>query len=274
MSDYVSVEEQDRVRHIVLDRPEKRNAINHGMVLELRDAARDAFEAPDVHCVVLRGEGKSFSAGIDVYELGSIGAGAAMLRPFRRDCIELVNLLEEMPKPVIAQIHGACLGLGAEIALACDLRVMAGDALFGLPETKLGLIPDVGGSSRLPAVVGLGIAKELIMTGRTIDAAECHRIGVANRVAAAAELESTTQELVDELLAAAPLAAGLAKRVLDGIAKPTLAASLEQEVQVQQTLVATDDFREAGAAFMEKRPPRFTGAPPGAPTPEREREPA
>jgi enoyl-CoA hydratase/carnithine racemase len=270
MSEYVSISEQERVRHIVLDRPDKRNAINHDMVLELRDAARDAFEAPDIHCVIVRGEGRCFSAGIDVYQLGRLG-GAALLRPFRRDCIELVNLLEEMPKPVIAQIHGPCLGLGAEIALACDLRVMADDVLFGLPETKLGLIPDVGGSSRLPAVVGLGIAKELIMTGRTIDAAECHRIGAANRVAPAAELEAATQDLVDELLAAAPLAAGLAKRVLDGIAKPTLAASLEQEVAIQQTLVATDDFREAGAAFMEKRPARFTGAPPGTPVAEPER---
>ena len=134
---------------------------------------------------------------------------------------------------------------------------------------KLGLIPDVGGSSRLPAVVGLGIAKELIMTGRTIDAAECHRIGAANRIAPLAELESATQALVDELLAAAPLATGLAKRVLDGVAKPTLAASLEQEVSFQQTLVATEDFREAGMAFMEKRPPRFNGNPPAAaPVPE------
>jgi enoyl-CoA hydratase/carnithine racemase len=262
MSEYVSVEDRDRVRHIVLDRPDKRNAINHDMVLELRDAAREAFEAPDVFCVILRGEGRAFSAGIDVFQLGGLGS-AAHLRPFRRDCVELVNLLEEMPKPVIAQIHGPCLGLGAEIALACDLRVMSDDATFGLPETKLGLIPDVGGSTRLPAVVGLGIAKELIMTGRTIDAAECHRIGAANRVAPAAELEAATQALADELLAAAPLAAGLAKRVLDGVAKPTLAASLEQEVAIQQTLVATDDFREAGAAFMEKRPPHFTGAPPG-----------
>jgi enoyl-CoA hydratase/carnithine racemase len=270
MSEYVSVEDRDRVRHIVLDRPEKRNAIHHDMVLELRDAARDAYEAADIHVVIVRGEGKAFSAGIDISQLGNLG-GAALLRPFRRDCIELVNLLEEMPKPVIAQIHGACLGLGAEIALACDLRVMADDALFGLPETKLGLIPDVGGSSRLPAVVGLGVAKELIMTGRAIDAAECHRIGAANRIAPAGELEEATQSLVDELLAAAPLAAGLAKRVLDGVAKPTLAASLEQEVSIQQTLVATDDFREAGMAFMEKRPPRFTGAPPGgAPVPEPE----
>jgi enoyl-CoA hydratase/carnithine racemase len=271
MSEYVSVEDTERVRHIVLDRPEKRNAINHDMVLELRDAAREAFEAPDIHCVIVRGEGRAFSAGIDVFQLGSLG-GAALLRPFRRDCIELVNLLEEMPKPVIAQIHGACLGLGAEIALACDMRVMADDALFGLPETKLGLIPDVGGSSRLPAVVGLGVAKELIMTGRTIDAAECHRIGAANRVAPAAGLEAATQSLVDELLAAAPLAAGLAKRVLDGVAKPTLATSLELEVSIQQTLVATEDFREAGVAFMEKRPAHFTGAPPGgAPVAEPER---
>jgi enoyl-CoA hydratase/carnithine racemase len=271
MSEYVSVEDTERVRHIVLDRPEKRNAINHDMVLELRDAAREAYEAPDIHCVIVRGEGQAFSAGIDVYQLGSLG-GAALLRPFRRDCIELVNLLEEMPKPVVAQIHGPCLGLGAEIALACDVRVMADDTLFGLPETKLGLIPDVGGSSRLPAVVGLGIAKELIMTGRTIDAAECHRIGAANRVAPATDLEAATQSLVDELLTAAPLAAGLSKRVLDGVAKPTLATSLELEVSIQQTLVATEDFREAGAAFMEKRPARFTGAPPGgAPVAEPER---
>ena len=270
MSEYVSVEDTGRVRQIVLDRPDKRNAINHDMILELRDVAREAFEAPDVHCVVVRGEGRCFSAGIDVYQLGRIG-GAALLRPFRRDCIEFVNLLEEMPKPVVAQIHGACLGLGAEVALACDLRVMADDTLFGLPETKLGLIPDVGGSSRLPAVVGLGIAKELIMTGRTIDAAECHRIGAANRVAPLAELEDATHALVDELLGAAPLAAGLAKRVLDGVAKPTLAASLEKEVSIQQTLVATDDFREAGAAFMEKRPAHFTGAPPGTPVAEPDR---
>ena len=270
MSEYVSVEQQGPVRHLILDRAEKRNAINLAMVLELREAAQHAADDSDTHIVVLRGAGPAFSAGIDVYELGSF-SGTHQLRPFRRACIECVNLLEEMPKPVIAQIHGPCLGLGAEIALACDMRVMADDTLFGLPEVKLGLIPDVGGSSRLPAVVGLGIAKELIMTGRTIDAAECLRIGVANRLAPAGDLESATQALVDELLAAAPLAAGLAKRVLDGVAKPTLAASLEQEVSIQQTLVATEDFREAGAAFMEKRQPRFTGAPP-APAPVAEPE--
>jgi enoyl-CoA hydratase/carnithine racemase len=182
-----------------------------------------------------------------------------LLRPFRRICIEAANALEEMKKPTVASIHGPCLGLGAELALACDLRVMADDVQFGLPETKLGLIPDVGGSSRLPAVVGLGNAKELIMTGRTIGAEECHRIGVANRIAPGNGLERVTADLVEELLAAAPLAVGLSKGVLDNVAKPTLAASLELEVTTQQSLVGSDDFREAGAAFMEKRKPNWSG---------------
>src|SRR3954451_17310981 len=263
MSEMVSIENRGHVRHLVMNRPEKRNAFNRELISALRDAAQDALDSPGVRCVVLRANGPSFSAGIDVFQLAGLG-DTNMLRPFRKACIDMANLFEEMPKPVIAQIHGACLGLGAEVVLACDLRVMSEDATFGLPETRLGLIPDVGGSTRLPAVVGLGNAKELIMTGRTIDARECHRIGVANRVAPAAELEATTQSLVDELLAASPIAVGLSKRVLDGVAKPTLAASLEQEVSIQQTLVGTDDFREAGAAFMEKRPPRWSGRLPGS----------
>jgi enoyl-CoA hydratase/carnithine racemase len=272
MSEFVSVEQDGRVRHLVLNRPEKRNAINAEVVLALRDAAREAADDGDVHCVVLRGAGKCFSAGVDVFELAGTADRTDLLRPFRRACIEAANALEEMKKPVVASIHGACLGLGAELALACDLRVVADDLAFGLPEVKLGLIPDVGGSSRLPAVVGLGNAKELIMTGRSIGAAEAHRIGAANRVAPAADLEAATAELVEELLGAAPLAVGLAKGVLDGVAKPTLGASLELEVTTQQTLVSSPDFREAGAAFMERREPRWTGRPGGSQTPVAEPE--
>jgi enoyl-CoA hydratase/carnithine racemase len=272
MSGLVSVENVGRVRHLILNRPEKRNAFNRELVEALRAAAQDAAGATDVHCVVLRGNGPSFSAGIDLFQLGGL-ADTNQLRPFRTAALDMANAFEEMAKPVIAQIHGPCLGLGAEVALACDLRVMAEEATFGLPETRLGLIPDVGGSTRLPAVVGLGNAKELIMTGRTIGAGECLRIGAANRVVPAAELDATTQSLVEELLAASPIAVGLSKRVLDGVAKPTLAASLEQEVTIQQTLVATDDFREAGAAFMEKRPPNWTGRLPGPRAPEEAPEP-
>lgn len=258
MSELVSIEDRGRVRHLILDRPEKRNAFNRDLVLALRDAAREAADDHDVFCVVLRGEGAAFSAGIDIFELASL-AGTENLRPFRRFCIEAANLLEEMTKPVVAQIHGACLGLGAELALACDLRVMADDVKFGLPETKLGLIPDVGGSSRLPAVVGLGNAKELIMTGKVIDGREAHRIGFANRIAPAAELDAATDALATELLACAPRAVGLAKRVLDAAAKPALALTLEQEVAAQETLAATEDFAEGARAFFEKRDPDFAG---------------
>ena len=266
MSGLVSVEDDGRVRHLILNRAEKRNALNGELITAIRDAARAAADDPEVHCVVIRGEGQAFSAGVDVFELGSLGGQTEMLRPFRRACLEAVNLLEEMAKPTIAQIHGVCLGLGAEIAVACDMRVMADDARFGLPEVRLGLIPDVGGSTRLPAIVGLGIAKELIMTGRTIDALECHRVGLANRIAPLAALEEETQSLVDELMAAAPIAVGSSKQVLNAVARPTLAASLDAEGAVQQMLVATEDFREAGMAFVEKREPRWTGATPGRET--------
>jgi enoyl-CoA hydratase/carnithine racemase len=263
MSQLVTVEDDGRVRHVILNRAEKRNALNAELILALRDTLREAADDGDVHCVVLRGEGPSFSAGIDVFELGSLGNETQALRPFRTKCLEAANLLEEMAKPTIARIQGACRGLGAELALACDMRVMADDVSFGLPEVRLGLIPDVGGSTRLPAIVGLGNAKELVMTGRTIGGAECHRIGLANRLVPVAALADETQSLVDELLAAAPLAVGHSKLVLNAVARPTVTASLEQEVTIQQILVGTEDFREAGAAFMEKREPQWTGAPPG-----------
>ena len=167
-------------------------------------------------CVVVRGAGPMFSSGMDFGGLAALAADPGRLREFRRPILETWNLLEEMAKPTICQVHGACIGGAMELALACDLRVMAADALIGMPETRVGLIPDVGGSSRLPAVVGLGRAKELVMTGRMIDGTEAERIGLVNRVAPADELDAATAALVGELLACAPVAVGHVKRVLDG----------------------------------------------------------
>lgn len=237
MAELVRTEDRGPVRHVVLSRPEKRNAFHGELVLALGQALRAAADAPDVRCVVLRGDGPVFSAGMDVNALADLGKAPERLRTFRRACLEAWNLAEEMTKPVVCQIHGACLGGAMELALACDLRVLSDDAVMGLPETRLGLVPDVGGSSRLPQVVGLGRAKELIMTGRTLDAQEAERIGLANRVAPAAELDATTQALVDELLAAAPVAVGLAKRLLDASARPALSTTLELEVAAQEACV-------------------------------------
>jgi len=244
---------------VVMRRAEKRNALNEELVRDLGQAFEEAATDPDVRIVVLRGDGPMFSSGMDVGDLKALSEDPSDLRRFRRPILTIYNLLEEMTKPTIAQIHGACLGGAFELSIAADMRVMADDAVAGIMEVRVGLLPDLGGCSRLPAIVGLGNAKELIMTGKVIDGHEAHRIGLANRIAPADELDATTQKLCDELLACAPKAVGLAKRVMDSAAKPALAATLEQEVAAQERLAATEDFAEGARAFFEKRQPEFAG---------------
>jgi enoyl-CoA hydratase/carnithine racemase len=239
----LATEDRGPVRHVVLNRPDKRNAMNQALLTELSGALREAAADASVHCVILRGAGPVFSAGVDLNELASFAGDPSVLRPFRGVFLECANLCEQMPKPVICQIHHTCVGGALEVALGCDLRIAAEGSQFGLPEVRFGIIPDVGGSSRLPAVVGLGRAKELIMTARTIDAAEAHRIGLVNRVAPAEELEAATQALAEELLANSHVAVGRAKLVMDASARPTLSQTLEMEVAIQEYCVAA--MREA-----------------------------
>ncbi len=253
----IETDDRGAVRHIVLNRPEKRNAFNAELVLGLGETMGAAADDPGVRVVVLRGAGPMFSSGVDLSSAGQLAEHPGSLRTFRRPWIDVCNLMEAMPKPVICQAHGACIGGALETALACDLRVLATDTLVGLPETRLGLIPDVGGCSRLPSVVGVGRAKELIMTGRLIGGEEAERIGLANRAVPAAELDAATEALCDELLTCAPIAVGLAKRVIDSAAKPALAVTLEQEVTAQQVCASSEDFAEAATAFVEKRQPEF-----------------
>jgi enoyl-CoA hydratase/carnithine racemase len=185
----VMTEDRGAVRHVVLNRPDKRNALNAELILGIRAALEAAAADRDVRCVVVSGAGPLFSSGMDLAALATVAADPERLREVRRPILDTWNLLEEMVKPTICQMHGACIGGAMELALACDLRVMAADAFIGMPETRVGLIPDVGGSSRLPAVVGLGRAKELVMTGRMIDGVEAERIGLVNRVAPPDELD-------------------------------------------------------------------------------------
>jgi enoyl-CoA hydratase/carnithine racemase len=255
----IGVEDRGGVRHLVLQRAEKRNAFNGELIAALGGALEAAAADEAVRVVVVRGDGAMFSSGMDLGDLQELSENPANLRPFRRAILHWWNLLEEMPKPTIVQIHGACLGGAFELALAADFRVMAEDAMAGIMEVRVGLLPDVGGCSRLPSIVGLGNAKELIMTGKVIDGREAHRIGFANRIAPADELDALTETLAGELLQCAPRAVGMAKRVIDAAAKPALAATLEQEVQAQEALAATEDFAEGTRAFFEKRQPEFAG---------------
>jgi enoyl-CoA hydratase/carnithine racemase len=255
----VNTEDRGGVRRLVLARPGKRNALNGDMIRQLGAAIEAAAADDSVRVVVVRGEGAIFSSGMDLNDLRSLAESPENLRDYRRPILQWWNLLEEMPKPTICQIHGAALGGAFELALACDFRTMAEDAVAGIMEVRVGLLPDVGGCSRLPAVVGLGNAKELIMTGKVIDGREAHRIGFANRVAPAGELDAVTEAFATELLASAPRAVGLAKRVMDAAAKPALSVTLEQEVAAQETLAASEDFAEGARAFFEKRDPEFVG---------------
>ena len=200
----VTTEDRDAVRHVVLNRPEKRNALSRELIGALRLAFADAAADRDVACVVVRGAGPMFSAGIDVAELGVLAADPGDLYALRSGILDAWNLLEQMPKPTIAQVHGGCLGAAMELALACDLRTMAADAVMGLPETRIGLIPDVGGSSRLPSIVGLGRAKELVTTSKLVDGTEAERIGLVTRVVPAGLALPVALEIGEEIALRGP----------------------------------------------------------------------
>lgn len=206
--------EKEGILHVKLNRPEKRNAVNFQMFTDIEQCFSQVATQPDVKVVLLSGEGKGFSAGTDLMSFGAAGTGQDVRR-FVRLAQRAYNEIEYLEKVVIALIHSFCFGIGLEMALACDLRICSDDALFNIPEVNLGLVPDDGGSQRLPRIVGLGRAKELILTGKTIDAAKAERWGLVNEVVKPQDLESTGIAWAREILGNSMVAVGLAKRNID-----------------------------------------------------------
>jgi enoyl-CoA hydratase/carnithine racemase len=261
MSALVSTRHEEALLYVGLNRPEKRNALTRELLLELVDAVLAADRRRDVRAVIVYGEGPVFSAGVDFAMLGSDVAGEAP-RPLRSHVGEMqaaLSRLETFEKPVIGALHRYVPGLGLELALAFDLRVATTDCELGLPEVRLGLVPDVGGTTRLVRTVGYAKAKELIMTGRMIGAEEALAIGLVNQVVPAGEHVRAAAGLAAEIAANAPLAVGLAKRLIDlgtGVDKQTF---LQMELLAQSILVQSADAREGARALAERRPPRFTG---------------
>jgi len=262
VSELVRSERRGEVLEIILNRPEKRNAINLEMYRALQEAIQAVGRAEGVRVVLLRGEGRLFSSGIDVTTFMLLAQEYGPSWPQRMRTItdnfqRVLTQLERLELPTIALIHGHCLGLALELALACDMRIAAEDARLALSESRLGMIPDVGGTTRLTRLIGPARAKELIMTGREIDAAAAERWGLVNRVVPPEGLLDAGMELANELLKAAPLAVGMAKRVIDGLAD--IDRGLQLEGWAQSQLFQTADFQEAIESFMMRREPKFKG---------------
>jgi len=243
---------------ITLDRPDVMNAISQQMRRELSAAVRAADADEQVRVIVLRGAGeRAFCAGADVREFlppqSLVAARQDRAGPIWNDLISAAR------KPVVAAVHGYCLGGGLEIAMACDVRIAAEDAVFGLPEVRLGIIPGAGGTQRLPRLVGLGHALRLILSGQRIDAVEALRIGLVTDVVPAQELVSRALGYATQLSQGAPRALEYAKEAILRGSELSLADGLRLEADLSTLLMSTDDRAEGAAAFRERRPARFTG---------------
>jgi enoyl-CoA hydratase len=254
----VTLEQEAGVAAIVLRRPAQLNALGTSTIEALEDAIRTAAEDPAARVIVVSGEGKAFSAGADIKEFGAL-AGPIEFRAFIERLETVLRRLERLPKPSIAAVNGIAFGGGLELALACDLRVVDEQARLGVPEIKLGLLPGAGGTQRLPRIVAPAVALEMLMTGDPVDAAEAHRIGLANEVAPAGTALQRALAIGQKLATRAPLALAATKRLRESWALP-LDVALDHERETVANLFATADRSEGTAAFVEKREPRFRGA--------------
>jgi len=248
----------DRIATITVNRPDKLNALNDRVIAELGDAIDGARENRDVGGIILTGAGRAFVAGADISELA--GHGPVSAKALAQRGQDVFRRYEISPKPTIAAVNGFALGGGCELAMACHIRIASEAAKFGQPEVKLGLIPGYGGTQRLPRLVGKGRALQLLLTGETIDAAEAYRIGLVNRVVPANELLPSATAMLHAILANGPLAVAYCVESVNRGNDLTLDEALTLEATAFGLLAATDDKREGTQAFLEKRPPRFTGA--------------
>ena len=251
-------ETKNAIAYITINRPKVLNALNAATMEELRQALHAVKNDSGIRAVILTGAGeKAFVAGADIGELAKQNPVTAKEYTLRGQ--NVLNLMENLGKPVIACLNGFALGGGCEMALAATLRLASENAKLGQPEVKLGIIAGYGGSQRLPRLVGKGIALQLLLSGEMISAQEAHRIGLVNEVVPPGDHLAAAVRLAGEIAANAPLAVGLAKRLVDLGANVDTQTSLHLELLAQSLLLHTDDAREGARALAERRSPRFSG---------------
>jgi enoyl-CoA hydratase/carnithine racemase len=257
-SPLVLVDRDEGIETWTLNRPAALNAFDRPLLQALLAVAERAHPDGGIRCAILTGSGgKAFSAGADLKERRGMTLDES--RAFVRLISRTFEAVARLPFPTIAAVNGVAFGGGMELALACDLRLVADTARLGLTEVSVGIMPGAGGTQRLPRIVGAARAKELILAGRRVDAAEALSIGLANRVVPLSTLLVAARDLARQIAANAPLAVRQAKHAIDAGLDAALADGLELEQKAYEPLLGTRDRLEGLQAFTEKRSPRYTG---------------
>jgi enoyl-CoA hydratase len=255
---YVLYEKQEQVATLTLNRPESLNALNTELLTELRAVLKDAEADAAVRVVMITGTGgKAFCAGADVAEL--LKRTPEEARAFSQWFQGIFTLIETIRKPVIAKIHGFCLGGGLELVLACDFRIASDKSVFGLPEVNLAIIPGGGGTQRLPRLIGKTKALQMLMTGEQINAMDAERLTLVNEIVPADELDRAVDEFVQKLRAKSPVTLGILKEAVNNGLEMDLEQALNYEAACFETTLKTEDAQEGLKAFLEKRKPEFKG---------------
>jgi len=254
----ILLEKKNAIAYVTVNRPKVLNALNGATMEELGTAFLDIRSDASIRVAILTGAGeKAFVAGADIGELAKQDAVSGKEYAHRGQAV--LDLIENLGKPVIACINGFALGGGCELALACTMRLASDNAKLGQPEVKLGILPGYGGTQRLPRLVGKGLAMQMVLGGEVITAAEAYRIGLVNEVTAAAELIPRAEAIAAKIIANAPLAVQYAMEAVNKGMEMTLASGLHLEASLFGLCCTTLDKAEGTAAFLEKRPASFKG---------------
>lgn len=251
-------EEKNQAILLTLNRPRVMNCLNFDLLYALKDKIDALQYRTDIRCVIITGAGeRSFCAGADLKERATLPPDE--VKRFILTIRNLLTAIQNLPLPVIAAVNGIALGGGTEVALASDIRIAADTASMGLTEAKLAIIPGGGGTQRLPRIIGVAKAKELIFTGRRVDAAEALDIGLVNQVVPRANLLDACMEMADMIAQTGPIAVEMAKYAIDKGIETDLATGLAIESNAYRVTIPTEDRVEGLAAFKEKRKPVYKG---------------
>ena len=251
-------EKKENIGLLTINRPEKLNAISNELISELKNLLDEIENNEELRVLIITGAGdKAFVAGADIKEL--VDRDACLGRRVSQERQDIFSRIENLPVPVIAAVNGYALGGGLELALACSIRICSEKAQFGAPEVKLGIIPGDGGTQRLPRLVGLGRAMELILTGDFIDAQEAYRIGLVNKVLPQEELMDKAMDLAKKIASRPPLAVRFAKEAVNRSQEGAAASGFALESYLHALSCTTEDKKEGVSAFLEKRKGKFKG---------------